>query len=306
MRSSVCIFAHNEEKNLPRCIEALDGAAAGSDYVVHILENGSKDQTALVARAFSAADDRIHVHRLPIADKANAWNEYIHRIADPADFHIFIDADVVAWRGAFRAFSLAFEASKGALGAAGLPTSGRSRRQWTAKLFNERCLSGNLYALSSKALDLIRAREIRMPVGLIGEDGLLSYLLRTDLKGGREDTHRERIAIATGAFFEFESLGLNVRDLGVYRRRLRRYALRYFQDTILYSILKEEGLRSMPEYIEDIYTSANVERLAPRRELQNYFIDLQVLNELKAFVAADEAYAASGGDAPIEDAAVTS
>jgi hypothetical protein len=187
MVSSVCIFAHNEEKHLPRCIEALDGAAAGSDYVVHILENGSKDQTALMARAFSAADDRIHVHRLPIADKANAWNEYIHRIADPADIHIFIDADVVAWRGAFRAFALAFEASKNALGAAGLPTSGRSRRQWTARLFNDRCLSGNLYALSGKALDLMRAREIRMPIGLIGEDGLLSYLLRTDLKGGSED-----------------------------------------------------------------------------------------------------------------------
>lgn len=287
MVSSVCIFAHNEEKHLPRCIEALDGAAAGSDYVVHILENGSKDQTALMARAFSAADDRIHVHRLPIADKANAWNEYIHRIADPADIHIFIDADVVAWRGAFRAFALAFEASKNALGAAGLPTSGRSRRQWTARLFNDRCLSGNLYALSGKALDLMRAREIRMPIGLIGEDGLLSYLLRTDLKGGSEDTHRERIAIATGAFFEFESLGLNVRDLNVYRRRLRRYSLRYFQDEILYAILKGQGVGAMPEYIEDIFTADSVARLSPRRDFQNYFIDLQVLNELKALVAAD-------------------
>ncbi len=306
MVSSVCIFAHNEEKNLPRCIEALDGAAAGSDYVVHILENGSKDQTALLARAFSAADDRIHVHRLPIADKANAWNEYIHRIADPADFHIFMDGDVVAWRGAFRAFSLAFEASKGALGAAGLPTSGRSRRQWTAKLFNERCLSGNLYALSGKALDLLRGRDIRMPVGLIGEDGLLSYLLLTDLKGGQDDTRRDRIAIATGAFFEFESLGLNVRDLAVYRRRLRRYSLRYFQDTILYGILKGQGVGAIPEYIEDIYTAESVARLAPRRDLQNYFVDLQVLNELKAFVAADETYAASESDGASKDAAATS
>lgn len=296
MASSVCIFAHNEEKNLPRCIEALDGAAAGSDYVVHILENGSKDQTALIARAFAAADDRIHVHRLPIADKANAWNEYIHRIADPADIHIFMDGDVVAWRGAFRAFGLAFEASKGALAAAGLPTSGRSRRQWTAKLFNERCLSGNLYALSSKALDLIRAREIRMPVGLIGEDGLLSYLLLTDLKGGEDDAHRERIAIATGAFFEFESLGLNVRDLNVYRRRLRRYSLRYFQDEILYAILKGQGVGAMPEYIEDIFTPDSVARLSPRRDLQNYFVDLQVLSELKAFVAADAAFEAADAD----------
>ncbi|MGE0408204.1 MAG: glycosyltransferase [Amphiplicatus sp.] len=287
MTWSICIFAHNEERCLPRCIEAIDAAAAGGDYVVHIMENGSKDQTALLARALAAADDRIKLHRLPIADKANAWNDYVHRLAGPADMHVFLDGDVVPWRGAFKALSLAFEASKLAYAAAALPNCGRSRRRWTAKLFHERCIAGNLYALSGKALDLFRLRDIRLPVGMIGEDGLLSYILLTDLKGGPDDWHKERIAVATGAFFEFDSLGFNPRDLALYRRRLSRYSLRHFQDEILYAVLKEGGLGAMPEFIEDIYTTENVARLAPRREFQTYFVDLQTLSDLKTFVRED-------------------
>lgn len=284
MTWSVCIFAHNEERRLPRCLAALDGAAAGGDYVVHVLENGSTDMTACAARAFAAADPRIRVHQLAVANKANAWNDYIHRIAGEADMHIFLDGDVAPSRGAFKSLAFAFEGSPEAYAAAGLPANGRSRKAWTRRLLTEHYLSGNLYALSGAALDLLRTRDIRLPFGALDEDGLLTYILHTDLKGGRDDAHRQRVAIATGAFFEFDSLGFNLRDLALYRRRLKRYSKRYFQNQILYALLKEKGISALPERIAEIYSPENVARLAPRIEFPNYFVDLETLRGLKAMM----------------------
>ena len=71
---SVCIFAHNEERLLPQCLKARDAAAAGGEYVVHIMENGSSDHTARVASALTAADPRISAHHISLGDKSNAWN----------------------------------------------------------------------------------------------------------------------------------------------------------------------------------------------------------------------------------------
>lgn len=285
MVSSVCIFAHNEERLLPRCLGALSRAAGGGDYVVHVLENGSTDETARVVRALAAADQRIKVHEIALADKSNAWNEYVHRVSGEADVHVFIDGDVQPAAGAFAALSAAFAASPDLYAAAALPAAGRSRKSWATRLFMNNYLSGNLYALSGRAVDLIRARNIRLPVGAVGEDGLISYLMLTDLAGGPDDSHRERIAVADGAFFEFDSLQLSARDLKLYQRRLRRYSRRYFQTEILYTLLKEGGVAAMPETIEEIYSRAALAGLRPRLDLVNFLIDRDTLKRLRAEAA---------------------
>ena len=154
----------------------------------------------------------------------------MHRIAGDADMHIFIDGDVRPTKGSFRAFETAFERSSDAYGAAALPATGRSRKEWTTRLYNRHYLSGNLYALSGKALSKIKTQIFRFPFGAVGEDGLLTYLLLTDFEGYDDDSHTDRIAIAAGAYFEFDSLGPTLRDAKTYVNRLKRYSRRYIQN----------------------------------------------------------------------------
>lgn len=281
MAWSVCIFAHNEQRLLPYCLAALEAAAAGGDYVVHVMENGSSDDTASIARAIAAADHRIALHQLALADKSSAWNDYVHRIAAPADAHVFIDGDVQPAPGAFQAFSAAFDAAPNLYAAAALPASGRSRRRWATQLYMNNYLSGNLYALRGEAVNLIRARDIRLPIGAVGEDGIISYLMLTNLAGGADDSHRERIAVADGAYFNFQSLRPNLRDLRLYQRRLRRYSRRYFQAEILYDRLKAGGVAAMPERIDEIYTLKALAGLRPRFDPVNYFVDRAMLRQLR-------------------------
>lgn len=282
MTWSVCIFAHNDERQLPRCLSALEQAANGERLQVHIMVNGSIDGTAEIAKAFAAVDRRVHVHETQVIDKANAWNEYVHRIASDAEMHVFVDGDITPSRVSFNALSIALAANPDAYAAAALPGSGFNRRAWTRRLFESRYFSSKLYALSGHGLTAIREQAIRIPYGAIGEDGLLSYLLLTDLKGGRNDRHQERIAVAIGAFFEFDSLGLNMRGLAGYVERLMRYSERHIENQILFRLLKSGGVSSMPEYIYDIYTSDSIKDLTPRADLLNYWFDLVNLKKLKS------------------------
>jgi glycosyltransferase involved in cell wall biosynthesis len=292
MRWSVCIFAHNEERLLPRCLGALLEAAGDADCQIHVLENGSTDHTARVAKALAAADPRIHVHELLLGDKSNAWNEYVHRLAPAADTHVFIDGDVRPDKDSLRALEAALRDHPEAYAAAALPATGRSRRGWAARLIGESYISGNLYALPERTLAEFRARPIHLPVGAFGEDGLLSYIFVTDFRGGRDDSHRDRIVVADDAHFVFDSLTLNARDIDIYRRRMLRYSQRYFQNEILYEILKARGLRALPTHVREIFTRENLAPFLPRLNPRYFFSDRAVLKRLRA-EAQDAEYGAA-------------
>lgn len=282
MSLSICIFARNEEYALPRCVGALDAAGLSASDSIHILVNGCTDETSLVARALAEADRRIEVHELPVGDKANAWNEYVHRIAGPAAAHIFLDGDVWPSVDGIADLAIALERAPDAYGAAALPASGRSRRGWAYRLLENHYLSGNLYALSARCLEAFRKNAIRLPFGAKGEDGLITYLLLTDLKGGEDDSHRERIVVAGSATFEFMSLGPNMRDWKTYQRRLVRYSARHFQKQVLYRILKARGVSAMPETIDELYTPDILTTLRPRFDPINIWFDLATLRALRS------------------------
>ncbi len=281
MELSVCIFAHNEERLLPKCVGALDAAAAGADFRAHILVNGATDLTFDVAKTLAAADPRITAHNLPVADKANAWNDYVFRISGDAAVHVFLDGDIAPRPGALAELARALKTAPRAYGAAAVPACGRSRRAWARELVANRCLSGNLYAMSGRALDVFRAKDLRLPFGMKGEDGFIAYLLLTDLKCGADDTHDERLVAAPGAAFEFDSLGLNHRDARTYHRRLIRYSERHFQKAVLYRRLKRHGAAALPENISEIYTSEALRGLRPRLDPVNFWYDWTTLRRLR-------------------------
>jgi glycosyltransferase involved in cell wall biosynthesis len=282
MTISVCIFARDEERTLPECVGALDRAGLGRSDMVHILVNGCRDNTALVARALSEADTRIITHELPIGDKANAWNEYVHRLADETcSMHVFLDGDVYPSVGALCALKCALSESPDSYAAAALPASGRSQRGWALRLMDNHYLSGNLYALSASGLAAFRQAEMRLPIGAKGEDGVITYLLLTDMIGGEDDSHKYRIAVAPDATFEFNSLGLRVHDWKIYKRRLRRYSARHFQKKALYKLLKAHGAHAMPETIDEIYTPDILGSMRPRLDPVNFWFDFSVLSELR-------------------------
>lgn len=276
MAWSVCLYAA-DARALPQAVAALDDAAAGGRYDAHLVVPGRDEEAAYAARALAAADPRLNAHELPVADRATAWNDYVHRIAPAADTHIFLDAGAQPARAAFKALALALEASPKAYAATGLPAG---RLEIARRHYTERALAGELYALRGATLARLRAQRLFLPAGAASGEDILCYLLHTDLVGGDYDGWRERVCVAAGAYFEpAHAAGLD--GLARWRRALERAARGRLQNELLLARLKRSGVAAMPADISELYIAEDVSRLRPRMAPPHLLFDTLALVELR-------------------------
>lgn len=257
---SVAVFAHNEANRIADTARSVLLAGAEASTEVVILANGCRDHTAAVARKLASLHPNLHVVEIAVADKANAWNHYVHEIAAASPFreaqmHVFVDGDVRVQAGSFEAFATAFEQHPSANAVGALPLTGRDREAWTRRMLVGGTLAGGLYALSGSFLDRIRRSGIRIPQGLIGEDWLVSLLAGSDLRPLLADPHpASHLLFAANAGFSFRSLSpWRLRDYRTYLRRLWRYSLRSVQFEMLAGWLLHRHPGEMPANVEDLY-----------------------------------------------------
>lgn len=259
-RFSVAVFAHNEERNLAATIGSILTAGEGTCFEIVVLANGCADQTVAIARDWASRHANIHVIEIEFADKANAWNYYVHEVSPTplfcdAELHVFVDGDVHLTPGSFEAFSAAREQypSLNAVGA--LPTSGRDKEAWCQRMIANGTLSGGLYALSGDFLQRIRQRKVFIPRGFIGEDWAVSLFAQSDLNPLNAALGpNTNIVFALDAGFSFRSLSLlRLRDYRTYIRRLWRYSLRGVQYEMLVGLLRHYYPEELPKDIDGLY-----------------------------------------------------
>ena len=116
-------------------------------------------------------------------------------------------------------------------------------------------LAGNCYALHKRFINNIQEQQVRIPVGLIGEDFFVSWLVSVNMW---RQKHLEdewlRCAFCGVAEFAFRSLSpLRVSDYKTYVRRKWRYALRDIQYRMLMQYLAN-GAREIPTHVDQLYT----------------------------------------------------
>ncbi|WP_458095335.1 glycosyltransferase [Roseomonas sp. WA12] len=251
---SFAVFAYNEEAGIIGCLDGIAALAGEADLRVHVLINGCTDGTEGLVRAYRAPGVDIHPVVIARGDKANAWNTYVHEIAPlDAAAHVFTDGDMIVSPGSVVGFMEAFEREPRANGCAGLPLSGRSRQAFRDKLVRNHEMAGNLYALRGGVVAGFRAKNIRLPFGVFGEDGLVTTLVKYDLDtlGQRDDG---RVTASHKGGFAYPSLNpLSPGDWRIYRNRRMRYAVRRHQASMLYPLLFSRGVEAMPVHIVDLY-----------------------------------------------------
>lgn len=282
MGQAVAIFAHQEEQRIAACLASLP--LDRPDTVFHVLVNGSTDQTA--ARAKAAAGERPHVviHDLQPGGKSRTWNHLVHTLLTGQESAvIFLDGDARIAPGSIDALIAALEADPTANAVAGMPLNGRQADHYRRSLREERGLFGDLYALSGPFLTAIRAQQLRLPMDLIGDDGLVAAWAHTDL---RSDAHwlRERVIACEGAGFLCDPVSLaHPASWSIQYRRMINYSVRFFQNRIISDIMAKEGPAGLPERLADLYP-AWLDRLSPRSGVVGWF-DRRALARINALVS---------------------
>lgn len=252
-RASIGVFAHNEERGIVACLDSVYAGGLGLDIDVHVLANGCTDRTAEIVATYAASHAGLHLQKIALGDKTNAWNRYIHEFSSVADVHFFVDGDVQVRPGSFAVLAEALENDPAANASTALPDSGRNSGNWLKLIVDDRGLAGNLYALRGEFVDRIRAAKIWLPVGLIGDDSWIGALANFDLDIARGWV-KERTVVCPEARFHYDSFQwYKPRDIRLYFRRRLRYAHRSWQNMCMKKHILEGGIPTLPAEVKDLY-----------------------------------------------------
>lgn len=281
MGIAVGIFAHQEERRIGTCLASLPLDRA--DTVYHVLVNGSTDATAARARDITAGRANVRVHDIAQGGKSRTWNHLIHDLLDRTDEAvILLDGDAQIAPGSIDALVRAV-ASDGINAAAGMPLNGRMAAHYRHLLSTAGGLFGDLYALSGHFVNRIRARGLRLPDDLIGDDGLVAAWAHTDLQTDAAWL-RERVVACEEAGFLCEPVRLtSPASWRMQYRRMTNYSLRFFQNRIVSDIMGGQGPDGLPRELRSLY-AAWLPRLAPRSGPTGWF-DRKALARMRQMAA---------------------
>jgi hypothetical protein len=209
---SVAIIAARESiATLSRCIRASLTACGDRDAIVDVVINGNPSlaqEAAEVAAsgAFACGPGTLRIWSTAAGDKAHAWNQYVHHIWPGSETAFFVDGYAEARPDAFAALSRRLAETPDALGATGVPSSGRSAARLRKVMLSEGGFHGNMHALRGSALRTVREKGIRLPLGLYRTDSLIGAALLYRLAPEDAEWDTSRVVVAGDATWDVPGL----------------------------------------------------------------------------------------------------
>ena len=255
---TIVVLAHNEERRISACLDSLplrDPAVA-----IHVVVNGPRDKTADIVRTYARRWPQISLHEYAQGGKSRSWNRItLDEFESYTDTVIFVDGDAEVMPGSIKALVAAVHSSDRTNAASALPMNGRNYRKYQSSLVRESGIFGDLYALSGNFLRRMKNAAIRLPEDLVGDDGLISSLAKTDLL---DESHYDvrGVAVCSGAGFVCEPVNLlSVKSLKLQYRRMVNYSVRHYQNRIISDIMRTDGPAALPEHLSSLYGSVATE-----------------------------------------------
>ncbi len=257
---AIAVFAHNAAKTIQHALDSIDLTTEGKDIAIYVLANGCNDSTVDKVRNSAATIDNLWLVETRVADKANAWNLFVHDIlpeqrVEQLETFFFMDGDVTLVQNTLPLLASALDEVRSAEAAGAMPASGRDKKAWRQRMPVSGMLAGACYALRTGFVQLVREQKVRMPTGLIGEDFLVSWLVANNAwRSVLPDDNGARCVFHSDAEFAFRSLSpWRLSDYRTYMHRKWRYTLRGIQHQMLVLLLLSKGLRAMPRDVKELY-----------------------------------------------------
>jgi glycosyltransferase involved in cell wall biosynthesis len=277
---SICviILAHNEEARISACLQSLP--LADADISFHVVVNGSTDGTARIAQGFADRHDNLELHVFEQGGKARSWNRILFdELPDFHAVHVFVDGDAEIAPGSIQSLAATLAAASHANAAAALPLNGRKVAAYQAQLRREHGLFGDLYALRGSFLARMKAASIRLPDDVIGDDGLVCALAKTDL-ADESCWDDQRVAVCESAGFFCAPVSLwSPSSWRMQFRRMINYSVRHFQNIIISQLMRAKCPAVLPRRLSALYADA-MPTMRPRGGLAHMLFDRLALRRM--------------------------
>lgn len=226
----ICVVAHNEQDRIIESLVHIANAIHYSQhtYQVHIVANGCRDYTVPLCQEFCRQNAaNFTLHELELGDKANAWNYFTYTVNVENQLAIYIDGDCFISINALEDMLKTYDQNNQVNSISGYPaTMGRGSLNWRKNLIEHGETPGNFYALTPQFIKRIKNINFKLPIGLIGDDSVLSWVCGNDLSI-KNERRKENFAHSINSLFYYERLVPNsLKNIKSYLRRLDRYSLR--------------------------------------------------------------------------------
>ncbi len=274
----IAVLAHNEAARIAACLNSLP--LNDASVAIHVIVNGSTDATAAIAGGVAAAVHNVQVHIYREGGKARSWNRFLFDELDGFhESHIFIDGDAEITPGSIEALRKALKQKPQANAASGLPMNGRKMDHYQQVMRREHGLFGDLYALRGDFLKRMKAAGIRLPDDVIGEDGLICAMAKTDL-AAESNWNDYRVAVCEGAgFFCAPVSTISPQSWRMQYRRMVSYSIRHYQNLMISRIMRDTGPKGLPRLLSDIYRR-ELPGMEPRSQPALFWFDRLALKRM--------------------------
>lgn len=179
---SLVVFASRESISvLQQTVRAVRLAGARLARI-EVLVNGNELLAGQMSTLASQSEvfppgPPIRVWSIRYGDKANAWNQYLHHVWNGESLAFFIDGYVKPGSGAVELLGEATLSDDRALAGSGTPSMGRSATAIREAMLREGGIHGNFCCFKRAAVETIRARGLKLPVGLYRTESMWGAML---------------------------------------------------------------------------------------------------------------------------------
>lgn len=228
----LAVFSSRESLDvLVSTVAAAKQAAPGVVECIDVLVNGNPELARQIAAWASSmsppgAEPRVRVWEFVLGDKAHAWNEFIERLAPEGRDCFFVDGYAAVQPSSLQIMGRELANPGGVLAVTGLPTMGLGARRMAHAMLSEGGIHGNLFALSARTIEQMRALRFRLPLGLYRTDATIGAALSLGLDfEERQWEPAARIRVCAEAHWRIQPLRWwHPNDLKIHWRRYRRQA----------------------------------------------------------------------------------
>ena len=202
---SVNIFSSREEPSvlygaIRHALQALSKASGKSQ--LNIILNGNKALFDTLVNAIRSnelvlnkgPDVKVQVHFIPFGDKANAWNQYIHEINAPSEYHVFIDGYVELYPDTLSIIENEYSKSP-YIAATGVPSQGKSAKKVRQQMLEQGGIQGNLCIFTDHCMKQLAEKSFRLSLKMYRTDPTIGAAINFNFDPSEYewDPHRIRV-----------------------------------------------------------------------------------------------------------------
>lgn len=263
----VAIFTSRESLDqITRTIKCCRDAFHGQPFICDLIVNGNMPLVNGVCEQVNHSQmpktslEGMHFRLWSIdsADKANAWNQYIHTIWPEARTTFFIDGYAEVKKDSFSLLSNALWNSSEAHAASGVPHVGASAKSQAEFQLRISGIHGSLYALKQHSVEMLRTTKFCLPIGIYATDSTMESFLKFNFAPGEHNFNHKRVVVVPNAHWNRRVLSpWKLKDLNTHFSRVVRQRLRDFVELAVKHRFRGQDVkdRRLPETNRELILS---------------------------------------------------